>query len=117
MTLAEGRLRQLDNPSLTEEERTLLRCRVAAEFIHAGQYEAACEALGELWRGVGERPKVEVMSPTAAAEILLQCGKLTGLLGGVRNVSGIQEKAKDLLTEAAREFQSQGNYQKASEAQ
>jgi len=117
MTLAEGRLRQLDNPSLTEEERTLLRCRMAAEFIHAGQYEAACEALGELWRGVGERPKVEAMSPTAAAEILLQCGKLTGLLGGVRNVSGIQEKAKDLLTEAAREFQSQGNYQKASEAQ
>ena len=50
MTLAEERLRQLDNPSLTEEERTLLRCRVAAEFIHAGQYEAAREALGQLWR-------------------------------------------------------------------
>ena len=51
-----------------------------------------------------------------AAEVLLQCGTLTGLLGGL-NVSGAQERAKDLLTEAAREFQSQGNYQKASEAQ
>jgi tetratricopeptide (TPR) repeat protein len=117
MTLAEERLRQLDSPSLTEEERTLLRCRVAAEFIHAGQYEAAREALGDLWRGVGERPAVERMPPAVAVEVLLQCGTLTALLGGARNVAGIQEKAKDLLTEAVREFQSQGNYQKASEAQ
>jgi tetratricopeptide (TPR) repeat protein len=117
MTLAEERLRQLDDPSLTEEERALLRCRVAAEFIHAGQYEASTEALGELWQGVGERPEVGSLPPAVAAEVLLQCGALTGLLGGARNVPGVQERAKDLLTEAAREFQSQGNYRKASEAQ
>lgn len=117
MTLAEERLRQLDSPSLTEEERTLLRCRVVAELIHAGQYEAARDVLGELWRGVDERPEVEGMPPAVAAEVLLQCGTLMGLLGGARNVSGVQEKAKDLLSEAIREFQAQGNYQKASEAQ
>lgn len=117
MTLAEERLRELDSLSLTDEERTLLRSRVAAEFIHAGQYEAACEALGDLWRGVGERPDVEGMSPVVTAEVLLQYGTLTGLLGGAKNVSGIQERAKDLLTEALRGFQSQGKYQKASEAQ
>jgi hypothetical protein len=48
MNLADERLKQLDNPSLTESERTLLRCRVAADFIHKGQHEAAREALGEL---------------------------------------------------------------------
>lgn len=117
MNLAEERLKQLDSLSLTEVERTLLRCRIAAEFIHAGQYEAACEALGELWRGVSERPTVEGMRPAVAAEVLLQCGALMGLLGGAKNVSGVQERAKDLLTEAVREFQSQGHYQKASEAQ
>jgi tetratricopeptide (TPR) repeat protein len=110
-------VKQLDNPSLTEEGRTLLRCHVAAEFVQAGQYEAACEALGELWPGVGARPEVDGMAPAAAADLLLQCGKLTGLLGGVRNVSGVQERAKDLLTEAAREFQAQGNYPKVAEAQ
>jgi tetratricopeptide (TPR) repeat protein len=110
-------LRQLDNPSITEKERILLRCRVAAEFIHAGQYEAAREAIGELWRGLGERPEVEGLPPAVAAEVLLQCGALTGLLGGARNVLGVQEKAKDLLNEAIRLFQSQGDYQKASEAQ
>jgi tetratricopeptide (TPR) repeat protein len=117
MTLAEERLRQLDSHSLTVNERVLLRCRVAAEFIHAGQYEAAQEALGKLWRGVGERPEVESMPPEVAAEVLLQCGALTGLHGGELNISGAQERAKDLLTEAAREFLSQGNYRKASEAQ
>lgn len=54
MTLADERLRELDNPALTAEERALLRCRVAADLIHRGQYEAAREALGELWPGVGE---------------------------------------------------------------
>ncbi|HEX8150374.1 MAG TPA: tetratricopeptide repeat protein [Pyrinomonadaceae bacterium] len=117
MTLAEERLRQLDNPLFTEEERALLRCRIAAEFIHAGQYEAAREALGELWRGLGERPEVDGMPPAVAAEVLLQCGTLSGLLGSAMNVLGGQERAKDLLTEAARGFRSHGNYRKASEAQ
>lgn len=117
MTLAEERLRQLDNPSLTWEGRTLLGCRMAAECIHAGQYEAAREALGELWRGVGESPELEGMPPAVAAEVLLQCGTLTGLFGGARNVLGVQERAKDLLTEAVRLFQSLGNYQKASDGQ
>jgi DNA-binding response OmpR family regulator len=85
--------------------------------MHAGQYEAAREALGEFWRGVGKRPDVRKLPPVTAAEVLLQCGTLTGLLGHARNVAGAQEKAQDLLTEAVRKFQSQGKYQKASEAQ
>ncbi len=115
MTLADERLRELDNPSLTENERVRLRCRVAADLIHTGRYEAAREALGELWRGVGERPDVKKLPPATAAEVLLQCGTLTGWLGSVRSVEGAQEKAKDLLTEALRKFQSQGQREKVSE--
>jgi tetratricopeptide (TPR) repeat protein len=117
MTLADERLKELDNPSLTNNERTLIRCRVAADLIHKGHYEAAREALGELWAGVGERPDVGIFPPAVAAEVLLQCGALTGLLGGARNVLGAQERAKDLLTEAVRTFKSVDNYHKASEAQ
>ena len=117
VTLADERLKELDNPSLTTNERILLRCRVAADFTHAGQYEAAREALSELWPGVGERPDVKRLPPVVAAEVLLQCGTLTGLLGRARNVSGAQEKAQDLLSEAVRKFNSQGRYEKASEAQ
>jgi hypothetical protein len=77
MNLTDERLKQLDNPSLTRNERVLLRCRLASEFIHAGQYESAREALGELWRGVGKRPDVEKLKPFTAAEVLLQCGVLS----------------------------------------
>lgn len=117
MTLADARLRELDNPSLTTDERILLRCRVAADLTHVGQYEAAREALGELWPGIGKRPDVKGLPPVVAAEVLLQSGTLARRLGNARNVSGAQEWAKDLLTEAVRKFQSQGKYQKASEAQ
>jgi tetratricopeptide (TPR) repeat protein len=116
MTLVEELQRQLGKHSITRDERVLLRCRAAAEFIQAGRYEAACEALGDLWRGVGERPEVDGMTPGVAAEVLLQCGTLVGLFGGAKNVSGRQERAKDLLTEAIRGFESQGDYRKASEA-
>ena len=117
MNLTDERLKELDNPSLTGNERVLLRCAVASDLIHKGQYEAAREALGELWPGLGERPDVEGLSPAVAAEVLLQCGALAGLHGGARNAGGIQERAKDLLTEAVRVFKSVGNYRKASEAQ
>ena len=95
----------------------MLRCRVAADFIHAGQYEAAREALGELWPGVGRRPEVKGLSTSAAAEVLFQCGSLTGWIGSVRGIEGAQDAAKDLLFEAQRKFQSQGRGGKVAEAQ
>lgn len=109
MNLADSQLKQLDNPSLTQGERVLLRCRLASEFIHTGQYESAREALGEIWQGVGRRPEVEKLKAHEAAEVLLQCGVLSGWLGSVQHLSGAQEKAKDLLFEALRMFQSQGS--------
>ncbi len=117
MTLADERLKELDNLLLTEDERVLLRCRVAADLIHRGQYEAAREALGEVWPGVGQRPEVGNLPPAVAAEVLLQCGTLTGWLGSGRNVSGAQDQAKDMLSEAEWKFHSEGILTKASEAQ
>ncbi len=117
MNLADERLKELDNPSLTDSERILIRCRIAADLIHRGQYEAAREAVGELWLGVGQRPPVSTLPPAVDAEVLLQCGALTGWLGSARNVSGAQEQAKDMLSEAERKFRAQGMFSKASEAQ
>jgi CheY-like chemotaxis protein len=117
MNLADSQLKQLDNPSLTQNERVLLRCRLASEFIHAGQYESAREALGELWQGLGLRPVLEGLKSPTAAEVLLQCGSLSGWLGRVQHVSGAQEKAKNLISEALRMFKAQGQRAKVSEAQ
>ncbi len=116
MNLTDNRLQELENPSLTHNERILLRCRLASEFIHIGQYEVAREALGDLWQGVGRRPEIEKLKLPTAAEVLLQCGTLSGWLGGAQHISGAQEKAKDLLFEALRMFKAQDQHAKVSEA-
>src|ERR1051325_2246140 len=91
------------------------RCGNAAELICAGQYEAAKDELGELWKGVGQRPTINY-SPLINAEILLQCGTLSGWLGSAQQLDA-QEKAKDLIFEALRIFQSSHLRTKVSEAQ
>lgn len=115
MNLTDDRLKQLDNPNLTPDRRALFRSRLAAEFIHTGQYETAREALGDLWQGIGNRPQVKGLSTLTTAEVLLQCGVLSGWLGSVRQTPDAQEKAKDLLFEASRLFQ--GEPSKVSEVQ
>jgi tetratricopeptide (TPR) repeat protein len=116
MNLTDSRLQELENPSLTHHERVMLHCRLASEFIHTGQYEIAREALGELWQGIGKRPEIEKLRPLTAAEVLLQCGVLSGWLGGAQHISGAQEKAKDLIFEALRKFKSERQPTKVSEA-
>ncbi len=116
MTLADERLRELDNPSLTTSGRALLRCQVAADLIHAGQHEAARETLGELWQGVGEHPNVEGLDERTAAEVLLQVGVLSGWIGASQQAKGSQEAAKDLISESASLFESLGELNRAAAA-
>jgi tetratricopeptide (TPR) repeat protein len=117
MHLTESLRRQLDNPDLTADERASIRCRAAADLIHSGQYEKAREALGELWRGVGERPNLEGLGDRPAAEVLLQAGVLSGWLGASKQVEGAQDAAKDLISEARRLFEARGLRTRVAEAE
>ncbi|HEX8556786.1 MAG TPA: helix-turn-helix domain-containing protein [Pyrinomonadaceae bacterium] len=114
MNLAEELLRKLDDPALTAQEHALIRCRVAADLTYKGRPEAAREALGGLWRGVGERPNVEGLDESATAEVLLQAGALSGWLGASRQVRGAQEAAKDLISESAAIFEKLGETTRAA---
>lgn len=116
MNLADERLRELDNPSLTPDERAALRCAVAADLMLRGQYEAAREALGELWCGIGQRPNVEGLGERATAEVLLQIGVLSGWLGSCKQIAGAQEAAKNLISESAALFESLGETARAAGA-
>jgi tetratricopeptide (TPR) repeat protein len=73
--------------------------------------------LGDLWLGVGQTLPLENVAPAVRAEILLRCGTLTHWLGSARNISGSQERAKDMLSEAGRIFSVQGMPVKLSETQ
>jgi tetratricopeptide (TPR) repeat protein len=90
-------------------------CSKTSELIYAGQYEVARDELGELWTGIGQRPQLN-FPPQVRAEVLLQCGTLSGWLGSAKQVD-VQEKAKDLLTEALHIFQTLNLKTKVSETQ
>jgi tetratricopeptide (TPR) repeat protein len=116
MNSAEISQKQWETTELDHDRRALLRCAAAAELTEAGRYEEAREALGELWRGVGERPETKGLDILTTGEVLLQCGALSGWIGAGRKITGAQEQAKDLLSEALRLFESAGRPEKVAEA-
>lgn len=117
MNLADTKLNQLVNPLLSNEEKALLRCEIAAEYIELGQYEAAREALYAYWRGIGQRPDTQGLIETTTAELLLQCGSLSGWLGTAKHKQGAQDISKDLISEALRLFEAHGKETRVAEAQ
>ena len=117
MNSAEISLKQWETTELGHERRALMRCAAAAELSEAGRYEEAREALGDLWRGIGERPETKGLDILTTGEVLLQCGVLSNWLGAGRKVAGAQERAKDLLSESVRLFEEAGRLDKVAEAQ
>jgi tetratricopeptide (TPR) repeat protein len=103
--------------SLTELEPSdiLKTCTKTSELIYAGRYEEARNALGDLWGGVGVRPNLNRLPSEVAAEVLLQCGALSGCLGSAQG-KDVQERTRDLLTEALEIFQAYNYQEKVSEA-
>lgn len=117
MHLQTSLLRRLDNSKLSPNERAELCCRLARELEEAGNYEAARNALGELWQRVGERPKIEGLDQHIAAEVLLRSGSLTGWIGSSQQIEGAQETAKNLVSESMTVFESLGEVEKATAAE
>jgi len=117
MTLADSLLRQLDDPTLSHDERALIRCELAADFEHRGQYEAARDALGELWRGVGQRPALAGLTERTTAEVLLRAGALSGWLASAAQDQEGQRAAKELISESITRFEALGELTRASAAQ
>ena len=116
MTLLSSLLRQLENPILSHNQRAELRCQLAKELEDKGEHEEARQVMGELWQRIGERPKIEGLERSTAAEVLLRVGVLTGWLGSKQQIPDAQETAKDFISESISIFESLG-YEKVAEAQ
>lgn len=108
---------QIDDPNLSSDQRAFVRCRWAKQLEEIGNYDAAREVMGELWGGIGERPKVEGLDTKSAAEVLLRAGTLTGWIGSTRQIEGAQETAKNLITESIAFFEALHEEKKIAEAQ
>lgn len=115
MTLRASLMRQLSNPYLSRNQRAELGCQVAWQLEDVGDYEGAREAIGEFWRGVGERPQTERLIESAAAELLLRAGVLTSCLGSCAQAEDAQESAKNLISESVSVFESRAQTKKVLE--
>jgi tetratricopeptide (TPR) repeat protein len=103
-------------PGLGDLDTILSQCEAAKELEEAGEFQAAREALGDLWRGLGVRPATDNSPTEIKAELLLRTGTLTGWLGSANQISGAQESAKDLISESAALFEQLGLNEKVAEA-
>jgi len=117
MIISSQLLRQIADTNLPQNERARLRCQLAEELEDAGNYEAAREAMGELWSRVGEYPVLDGLDEATAAEVLLRVGVLTGWLGSTKQIEGAQETAKNLITESITKFEALQDTGKIAEAQ
>src|SRR5919112_2865695 len=117
MAISNQLLHQINDPTLTRDERARLRCRRAKELECIGNYNAACEAMGEMWSETGERPVLDELSEGTAAEVLLRVGTLTGWIGSVKQIEGAQETAKNLITESITRLEALQDTEKVAEAQ
>src|ERR1044071_1120189 len=115
MNLTPELLQQIDDSVLNHSERAQLRCTIAKELEEAGNYEAAREAMGELWQGVGEHPVLSGLNELTAAEVLLRTGTLSGWIGSAKQITEAQGKAKDLLSLSTSIFEKLGDRAKVAE--
>jgi CheY-like chemotaxis protein len=117
MIISRQLLHEIADPSLTRDERARLRCRLARELEDIGNYDAAREAMGDLWPDFGERPALDGLDETTATDVVLRAGVLTGWLGSVKQIEGTQETAKNLISESITRFEVLQNTEKVAEAQ
>jgi len=109
-------LRELLDPTLDVGGRARLGCELARDYEDRGEYEEAREVLTGFWPRIGERPKLQGLERSTAAEVLLRVGVLTGVIGSSQ-IPNAQETAKNLISESLTIFESKKNKTKVAEAQ
>ena len=97
-------------------QQALSICRDAKTLEELGDYEAARITLKPFWRRIGDRPQVDGLDDLAKAEVLLRTGTLSGLIGSAQQITGAQEIAKDLISEAGRLFEVHDQLERVAEA-
>jgi tetratricopeptide (TPR) repeat protein len=110
-------LHELTDQNLSASQRAQARCQLAIQFETEGDYEAAREAMAELWQEIGKRPLLEGLDEETTGAVLLRVGVITGWRGSARQISGAQEIAKDLITESIEIFEALQQSSRVAEGQ
>ncbi len=101
---------------LTANEEALVRCETALKLKDKGDSCGVQKVMLPLWSRVGERPAVEDLHPSVAAEVLLCVGTLTCWIGSKTQMKTVQDLAKDLIGESIRFFEGAADVKKVAAA-
>ncbi|HET8670331.1 MAG TPA: tetratricopeptide repeat protein, partial [Candidatus Saccharimonadales bacterium] len=100
-------LQHLQSPVLSPSEQVLASCATARAELETGDYDAGCLALRPWWT-LGEWPEQSGLSNSAAAELLLIAGTLSGWVASSKQTLGGRKPAEALLSGAIAIFQQLG---------
>ena len=99
---------------LTPSEQVLACCAIAREKLEAGDYDAGCAALKPWW-SLGQWPRQAGLSDSAAAELLLVAGTLSGWVASSQRIPGGRKPAEALLNGSIALFEQLGETKRAAE--
>lgn len=116
MNFTKELLHQILDQTRSPNERARLRCRLAKQYEESGNYEAAHDAMGDLWQEFSATPNVEGLDQSSTGEVLLRIGAITGWLGSAKQIEGSQEIAKNLISQSIAVFESLGEVKRVAEA-
>ncbi|HKR10930.1 MAG TPA: response regulator [Pyrinomonadaceae bacterium] len=117
MNFTKELLHKIVDPNRSPNERAIFRCELAKQYEESGNYEAARDAMGELWRGIGEPPSVEGLDQHVTGRVWLRIGVIIGWLSTTNQIGSSQEIAKNYITQSIAIFESQGDVKEVAEAQ
>ncbi len=115
MNLATQLAAAKERRGLTRTEWAQHCCDLAKNLERAGEYEAACEALGEFWPERDEPPIIEGLDQATTAQVVLRVGALAGWIGSADQAER-QETAKNLITQSIEIFEELGDLEQIAEA-
>jgi CheY-like chemotaxis protein/tetratricopeptide (TPR) repeat protein len=110
-------LHHLTDENLSANQRAQARCQLAIQLETEGDYDAARDAMGKLWQGIGERPLLVGLDEETKGVVLLRTAVITGWLGSAKQISGAQESAKNLITESIEIFEALQKRSRVAEGQ
>ena len=105
---------QIEPALLTKSEQALACCALARDKLEVGDYDAGCAALQPWWT-FGEWPRHCGLSDSAAAELLLVAGTLSGWVASSQRILGGRKPAEALLSGSIAIFEHLNQKSRAAE--
>lgn len=107
-------LKDVNVAAQSKSELVLSGCVTARKKLERGDYDGGCEAL-QPWWALGEWPHQSGLSHSAAAELFLVSGTLSGWVASSKRILGGRKPAEALLNSAIALFEQVGERVKAAE--